>query len=61
VGSELEEQFAVDGGNGMASVELADDEAQGVGAMAARTDTIPDGGPMTGAELGMRTRTRWRS
>jgi Mn-containing catalase len=53
VRSELEEQLAVDGGSGTASVELADDESQVVEAMAARTESIPDGDPMTGAELGM--------
>jgi len=45
-------QPAVDGGNGMASVELDGASADAVDAMKLRTQSDPDLQPMTGAELG---------
>ncbi|HEX4023225.1 MAG TPA: manganese catalase family protein [Steroidobacteraceae bacterium] len=51
--SEREEQCAVDGGDGSASVNLTQNEAQTLHAMAQRTASDPDGDPPTGAELGM--------
>ena len=45
-------QPAVDGGNGMASVELDGASADAVEAMKLRTMSDPDLQPMTGAELG---------
>ncbi|WP_409271526.1 manganese catalase family protein [Pseudomonas sp. KCJK9111] len=45
-------QPAVDGGNGMASVELDGASADAVEAMKLRTQSDPDLQPMTGAELG---------
>ncbi|HAL69886.1 MAG TPA: Mn-containing catalase [Pseudomonas sp.] len=45
-------QPAVDGGNGMASVELDVASADAVDAMKLRTQSDPDLQPMTGAELG---------
>ncbi|EST13884.1 manganese containing catalase family protein [Pseudomonas putida S610] len=45
-------QPAVDGGNGMASVELDGPSADAVEAMKLRTLSDPDLQPMTGAELG---------
>ncbi len=45
-------QPAVDGGNGMASVELDGASADAVEAMKLRTQSNPDLQPMTGAELG---------
>jgi Mn-containing catalase len=44
---------AVDGGSGLASVELTSDESTAVETMAARTASDPSGDPKTGAELGM--------
>ncbi|CAN5553431.1 manganese catalase family protein [soil metagenome] len=51
--SEREEQQAVDGGDGTASVTLDFDEEASVAAMAARTASDPTSDPATGAELGM--------
>jgi Mn-containing catalase len=48
-----EDQIAVDGGNGEASVQLSADEEAAVAAMATRTASDPSGDPQTGAELGM--------
>ena len=45
-------QPAVDGGDGHASVVLAEDEAAALKAMAVRTASNPDINPETGAELG---------
>jgi len=45
-------QPAVDGGDGRASVVLAEDEAAALKAMAVRTASNPDINPETGAELG---------
>jgi Mn-containing catalase len=47
-----EEQCAVDGGDGTASVALEDDEQELIEAAAARTQSHTDGDPTTGAELG---------
>jgi Mn-containing catalase len=44
---------AVDGGDGLAVVAVADEEAQVLKQMAARTMSDPSGDPLTGAELGM--------
>ena len=43
----------VDGGSGVATVEMPDEEAATVRAMMARTASDPDARPLTGAELGM--------
>jgi Mn-containing catalase len=43
----------VDGDSGLASVELADDDAQTLRAMTTRTRSNPASDPLTGAELGM--------
>lgn len=48
-----EDQMAVDGGDGDASVQLSADEEDAVAAMSARTTSDPSGDPQTGAELGM--------
>lgn len=50
--SEREQQAAVDGGDGSASVNLQSTEAAAVEAFAARTASAPDANPVTGAELG---------
>ncbi|HWL29269.1 MAG TPA: manganese catalase family protein [Burkholderiaceae bacterium] len=50
--SEREEQQAVDGGDGQATVGLDDDEAQNLEAMAMRTASDPGSDPMTGVDLG---------
>jgi len=50
--SEREQQAAVDGGDGSASVGLKSTEAAAVEAFAARTASAPDANPVTGAELG---------
>lgn len=50
--SEREQQAAVDGGDGSASVKLQATEAAAVEAFAARTASAPDANPVTGAELG---------
>jgi hypothetical protein len=44
---------AVDGGDGLAVVAVADEEAQVLKQMVARTMSDPSGDPLTGAELGM--------
>lgn len=51
--AQREQQSAVDGGNGTASVMLTDDDADLLEAMALRTQSDPDAQPLTGAELGM--------
>ncbi len=50
--SEREQQAAVDGGDGLATVELKPAEAAALEAFAARTASVPDANPVTGAELG---------
>ncbi|KPN16789.1 Mn-containing catalase [Xanthomonas sp. Mitacek01] len=50
--SEREQQAAVDGGDGLATVELKPAEAATLEAFAARTASVPDANPVTGAELG---------
>jgi Mn-containing catalase len=50
--SEREEQVAVDGGDGLASVELDRADAQSDLAAAKRTASDPESDPLTGAELG---------
>jgi Mn-containing catalase len=50
--SDREEQFAVDGGDGSASVALDSEEQALLQQMAARTMSDPDADPLTGAELG---------
>jgi Mn-containing catalase len=51
--SDREQQSAVDGGTGDASVMLSDDDADRLRAMAVRTQSDPNAEPLTGAELGM--------
>jgi Mn-containing catalase len=51
--SDPEQQVAVDGGSGEATVNLNPDETTAVVAMAARTASDPASDPQTGAELGM--------
>ncbi|HEY3700062.1 MAG TPA: manganese catalase family protein [Spongiibacteraceae bacterium] len=50
--SDREQQAAVDGGSGLASVELNKDEIAVLDVVAARTKSDPDIDPPTGAELG---------
>jgi Mn-containing catalase len=50
--SERDEQSAVDGGDGSASVELTDAEVTRVTRLAARTKSDPSRDPVTGADLG---------
>ncbi len=47
-----EQQGAVDGGDGSASVSLGERDAAAVQAFAARTASDPDSNPVTGADLG---------
>lgn len=47
-----EDQVAVDGGDGSASVHLSADEETAVGAFAARTASDPAANPVTGVDLG---------
>ncbi len=49
---EREDQAAVDGGDGTATVKLKDIEASAVQAFAARTMSDPSSDPVTGADLG---------
>jgi Mn-containing catalase len=49
--SDRNEQCAVDGGDGMASVQLQPDQLQAVQAAALRTKSDPNVSPTTGAEL----------
>jgi Mn-containing catalase len=51
--SDREQQAAVDGGSGDASVMLSDKEAEVLNAMAVRTQSNPNADPLTGAEIGM--------
>jgi Mn-containing catalase len=50
--SDLEDQVAVDGGDGDAVVSLEDDEADALDALRARTASRPDLDRVTGADLG---------
>lgn len=50
--SNRDDQCAVDGGDGSASVRLAPEEAAILDQMAARTMSDPESNPLTGAELG---------
>jgi len=50
--SNRDEQGAVDGGDGKASVQLQSDEAEILDTLAARTQSDPTSDPVTGAELG---------
>ncbi|WP_297510330.1 manganese catalase family protein [uncultured Caulobacter sp.] len=50
--SDRDAQAAVDGGDGLATVEVAAEDAQILEAMAARTQSDPTADPTTGAELG---------
>lgn len=50
--SDRDEQAAVDGGDGSASVGLTTDEEAALSQMAARTMSDPGADPLTGAELG---------
>jgi len=51
--SDPDEQVAVDGGSGEASVELDSDDAELAVQLAARTASDPNANPLTGAEIGM--------
>ncbi|MGH6979573.1 MAG: manganese catalase family protein [Stellaceae bacterium] len=55
-----EEQCAVDGGDGTASVELDPEAQELIESAAARTQSNPEGDPTTGAELGTATGTERR-
>lgn len=50
--SEADQQFAVDGGDGLATVQLTADELATVTKLAERTTSDPASEPVTGAELG---------
>ncbi|MGV7209430.1 manganese catalase family protein [Oxalobacteraceae bacterium A2-2] len=50
--SDREQQQAVDGGDGNATVQLTEEEASLLDNMAARTESDPGSEPLTGAELG---------
>ncbi|WP_343729866.1 manganese catalase family protein [Duganella sp.] len=50
--SDREQQFAVDGGDGSATVALDNEEEALLSQMAARTMSDPEADPLTGAELG---------
>jgi Mn-containing catalase len=52
--SDREQQIAVDGGDGIASVQLTAHEAEMLEKTAARTMSDPTSDPVTGAELGQR-------
>jgi Mn-containing catalase len=51
--SDRDQQMAVDGGDGLASVQVTSDERELLDRMAARTMSDPSAEPLTGAELGM--------
>lgn len=51
--SNRDQQSAVDGGTGEASMMLSDDDADRLRAMAVRTQSNPNAEPLTGAGLGM--------
>lgn len=50
--SERDEQLAVDGGSGDGSVGLSKEEAALIRQNASRTQSVPTGNPVTGADLG---------
>ena len=50
--SEREDQAAVDGGDGLASVKLPAKDTKVLANPAKRTESAPDGDPITGADLG---------
>lgn len=50
--SDPEEMMAVDGGPGNATVNLSESEAAALNKLRLRTQSRPDGDPLTGAELG---------
>jgi len=50
--SDRDEQVAVDGGDGLATVMLKKDETADLQALVSRTASDPDSNPQTGAELG---------
>ena len=50
--SDREQHLAMDGGDGLPSVQLNEKEAECVAAMAERQASVRDGNPTTGAELG---------
>jgi Mn-containing catalase len=50
--SDREEQCAVDGGDGLAMVNLSGDETQAMQALVSRTASDPQSNPETGADLG---------
>lgn len=47
-----DQQMAVDGGDGTASVELSKEQAEIEKKLAKRTESNPEGDPTTGADLG---------
>ena len=51
--SDREQQMAVDGGDGLATVQVSNEERALLDQMAARTMSDPETEPLTGAELGM--------
>lgn len=51
--SDRAQQAAVDGGSGLPTVELPAEQEAVVQQMARRTASVPEGDPLTGAELGM--------
>lgn len=51
--SDRDQQMAVDGGDGLATVHVTDEERALLDQMAARTMSDPEAEPLTGAELGM--------
>jgi Mn-containing catalase len=55
--SDRDQQSAVDGGDGMAGVMLSANDAEQVRTMAQRTQSNPLADPLTGAELGMTSKT----
>lgn len=50
--SDRDDQAAVDGGDGTATVKLAAKDAKTLAQLAARTESAPDVDPITGADLG---------
>jgi Mn-containing catalase len=50
--SDRDEQVAVDGGDGLATVQLSPEEIGPLQALVARTASDPNSDPVTGAELG---------
>jgi len=50
--SSRDQQCAVDGGDGMPTVGLTEQQVQALQALATRTASLPDADPLTGADLG---------